>query len=82
MEAFERQSDEYMEAVLPRSCVYVIAIEAGSAMPWYKYANIVIGVGDFGFSGQVEDLMESFGITLKNLKESIALATRDRSIIP
>lgn len=71
MEVFERQTAEYKDGVLPKSCTKRIAIEAGIPMPWYKYADVVVGVDDFGFSGQATDLMESYGITLKNLAKSV-----------
>jgi transketolase len=71
MEAFERQSAEYKDSILPQSCVKRIAIEAGSLMPWYKYATTVVGVENFGFSGQSADLMDRHGITLKNLEKFI-----------
>merc|ERR1712241_376973 len=50
MEAYERQSDDYKESVLPSSCTKRIAIEAGVTGLWYKYASKVVGVDRFGFS--------------------------------
>ncbi|MDR2628448.1 MAG: transketolase [Puniceicoccales bacterium] len=74
MEAFERQSKEYKSTVLPQSCTKRIAMEAGISMPWHKYvgaSGIILGVDSFGYSGQPADLMDSFGITLENLKNVI-----------
>ncbi|MDR1173211.1 MAG: transketolase [Puniceicoccales bacterium] len=74
MEAFERQSKEYKNMVLPQNCTKRIAMEAGISMPWHKYvgsSGIVLGVDSFGYSGQPADLMNSFGITLENLKNVI-----------
>ncbi|MDR1890953.1 MAG: transketolase [Puniceicoccales bacterium] len=74
MEAFERQSNEYKNMILPSNCTKRIAMEAGISMPWYKYVGpdgVVIGVDAFGYSGQPVDLMNSFGITLENLKNVI-----------
>lgn len=71
MEAFERQSDDYKEKILPKSCTIRISIEAGVSMPWYRYLGTngtAISVEDFGFSGCPEDLMQHFGITKENLK--------------
>merc|ERR1712174_104923 len=48
VEAFERQSDEYKEEVLPKSCTKRVAMEAGVSDPWYKYASTVVGVDRFG----------------------------------
>merc|ERR1739842_25664 len=51
-EAYEKQSDEYKESVLPSECTKRIAIEAGVTALWYKYASKVVGVDRFGFSAQ------------------------------
>ncbi|MDR1595673.1 MAG: transketolase [Puniceicoccales bacterium] len=72
MEAFDRQPKHYAEDVLPKACKKRIAIEAGISMPWHKYVGSdgkVISVDDFGYSGRMSDLLNSFGITLENLKE-------------
>jgi transketolase len=74
MEAFERQSKEYKSLVLPQNCTKRIAIEAGISMPWHRYVGsdgVVLGVDSFGYSGQPADLMNSFDITLENLKNVI-----------
>lgn len=62
MEAFERQSAEYKEEVLPECCKNRIAIEAGITGLWYKYADRVVGTDDFGFSADTPELFEAFGI--------------------
>merc|ERR1712190_387070 len=49
-EAFERQSSQYKEEILPSACTKRIAIEAGVTGLWYKYASKVVGVDRFGFS--------------------------------
>ncbi len=67
MEAFERQSSEYKEDVLPKSCRNRIAIEAGISAMWYKYADKVVGTDDFGFSADTPELFEAFGINEKSL---------------
>lgn len=72
MEAFERQSDEYKESVLPSSCVKRIAMEAGVSGLWYKYASKVVGVDRFGFSAPGDIVMKELGMTADNLKEQIA----------
>lgn len=74
MEAFERQSDDYKEKILPKNCNIRISIEAGNGMSWYRYLGIdgiAISVEDFGFSGCSDDLMHHFGITKDNLKTII-----------
>merc|ERR1712232_992642 len=70
-EAFERQSDEYKESVLPSECTKRIAIEAGVTALWYKYASKVVGVDRFGFSAPGDIVMSELGMTPENLKEQI-----------
>jgi transketolase len=67
MEAFERQSDDYKESVLPSSCTKRIAMEAGVTAPWYKYASKVVGVDSFGFSAPGDIVMKEKGMTSENL---------------
>jgi len=71
MEAYERQSDEYKEEVLPSSCTKRVAMEAGVSGLWYKYASKVVGVDYFGFSAPGDIVMEEKGMTAENLKASI-----------
>ncbi len=72
MEAFERQSDEYKESVLPSSCTKRIAMEAGVSGLWYKYASKVVGVDRFGFSAPGDIVMSELGMTPENLTEQIS----------
>lgn len=72
MEAFERQSDEYKEEVLPSSCTKRIAMEAGVTGLWYKYASKVVGVDKFGFSAPGDIVMTEYGMTPENLAAEIA----------
>jgi transketolase len=71
-EAFERQSDDYKESVLPSSCTKRIAMEAGVTGLWYKYASKVVGVDRFGFSAPGDIVMKELGMTAENLKAEIA----------
>jgi len=53
-ERFERQSAEYREEVLPKSCRRRVAIEAGVPQIWYQYVGLdgkVVAVNRFGMSG-------------------------------
>jgi transketolase len=71
-EAFERQSDDYKESVLPSSCTKRIAMEAGVTGLWYKYASKVVGVDRFGFSAPGDTVMKELGMTAENLAAEIA----------
>jgi transketolase len=48
---FDKQSAEYKEQVLPRSCRKRVAIEAGVSCSWAKYTGLdgaIIGIDRFG----------------------------------
>merc|ERR1712028_100569 len=72
MELFERQSDDYKEAVLPSTCTKRIAMEAGVSAPWYKYASKVMGVDRFGFSAPGDIVMKELGMSAENLASEIS----------
>jgi transketolase len=66
-DAFDRQSREYREAVLPDACRKRVAIEAGVTDFWRKYVGLdgaVIGIDSFGASAPIEALMPHFGFTV------------------
>ena len=70
MEAFEKQSAEYKESVLPSNITVRVAVEAGSTMPWYKYVGLngaVVGMDSFGASAPYKVLYEKFGITAESV---------------
>jgi len=67
MEAFERQSDEYKESVLPSGCTKRISMEAGVTGLWYKYASKCIGTDKFGMSAPGDIVMKEYGMTAENL---------------
>jgi len=71
MSVYERQSDEYKESVLPKSCTNTIAMEAGVSGLWYKYANRVLGVDRFGFSAPGDIVMSELGMSPEGLKAFI-----------
>jgi transketolase len=72
VEAFERQSDDYKESVLPSTVTKRIAMEAAVTAPWYKYASKVVGVDRFGFSAPGDIVMKELGMSAENLKAEIA----------
>jgi len=73
VEAFERQSAEYQEEVLPKDKKSVTtACEAGVTAAWYKYADKVLGVDYFGLSAPGDEVFEAKGITAANLAKVAA----------
>lgn len=68
-DAFEKQSAEYKESVLPAGVVKV-AVEAGVPYGWGRYTgneNNVIGITTFGASAPGDVLMEKYGFTVENV---------------
>ncbi len=45
----------------------VIAIEAGRGLEWYKFADIVISMNDFGKSAKGDVLFSHFGFSVENI---------------
>jgi len=71
MEAYERQSDDYKESVLPAAHTKRIAMEAGVSGLWYKYASKVVGVDRFGFSAPGDIVVRELGMSAENLKSEV-----------
>ncbi len=70
MELFDKQSAKYKESVLPASVRARVCVEAGSTLPWYKYAGLdgkVIGIDEYGLSGPAKTLFNHYGFTAENV---------------
>lgn len=70
---FDRQSAEYRESVLPKSCRKRVAVEAGVTDFWRKYVGLdgaVVGIDSFGASAPIEALMPYFGFTVDKVIEA------------
>ncbi len=66
MEWFDAQDDAYRESVLPKAVTARVSVEAGRAMPWYKYLGSngqAVSLEHFGASADYKKLYEEFGIT-------------------
>lgn len=67
-ELFEKQADEYKQALLQGTIK--VSIEAGIEQGWHKYIGvngIAICLTDFGECGSMEDLKEHFGYNKKKI---------------
>jgi len=65
-EWFDEQPASYREDVLTPSVTARVSVEAGRAMPWYKYvgsAGRCVSLEHFGASAAFKKLYEEFGIT-------------------
>jgi transketolase len=64
------QDKDYIDAIIDPNTT-VIAVEAATAVEYYKFAHHVIGMESFGESGPAEELFEKFGFTIDTLKVKI-----------
>ncbi len=62
---FDKQSDEYKSSVLPNRPTY--ALEMGSTMSWYKYADYVQGIDEFGASMPISEIFDTYGFTVEKV---------------
>lgn len=63
---FERQSQEYKDMILPKG-MKTMAVEMGNTMSWYKYADEVIGIDEFGASMPLKYIYEYYGFTVDQI---------------
>nr|MCH9813114.1 transketolase [Campylobacterota bacterium] len=69
-ELFNEQDEAYKKEVVdPKT--KVLAVEAGSGIEWYRYADDVLGMTSFGASGDANKLFESFGLTIEGIKRRV-----------
>ncbi|MGN0814487.1 MAG: transketolase [Candidatus Coproplasma sp.] len=77
MEAFERQTEEYKDSVIPRNVKARVCVEAASHFAWYQYSRDygeVIAMTNFGVSGPAKVLFNYFGFTKENVVEKAKLS--------
>ncbi len=65
-DVFAVQSEEYKNTVFPKG-LPVLAVEAGTAMGWEKYADKVIGIDRFGASAPGDVVMDKYGFNADNV---------------
>jgi len=65
-ELFEAQPRDYRDAVLPRP-IPALAVEAGVAQGWLRYASDLLGVERFGASAPGGEMLERYGFTVENV---------------
>ncbi|MGH9522746.1 MAG: transketolase [Terriglobales bacterium] len=69
-EAFEHQSKEYKDSVLPPQVRARVAVEAGTSLGWKEYVGSdgkVVARSDFGASAPIKDLLKHFGFTVEEV---------------
>lgn len=73
MEWFEEQDPEYREAVLPAGVKARVSVEAGLAMPWYKYLGEYgkpVSIETFGLQGDGAVNMRVLGMTAEHVEDA------------
>ena len=71
---FDVQDESWRAAVLPREVSCRVAIEAGASDGWWRFVGTrgrVIGMTQFGASGQGKDLFRHFGFTAEAVVETV-----------
>lgn len=68
-ELFEDQDEAYRESVLPGRITARLAVEAGVAQGWGKYAANVISLEHYGASAPAKVVFKEFGFTVENVLE-------------
>ncbi len=69
-DVFERETQEYRDAVLPPEVTARVAIEQASTFGWERYVGPtgrVIGMHTFGASAPLKALQQEFGFTVDNV---------------
>ncbi|MEG7378169.1 transketolase [Bacillus subtilis] len=70
MDRFDKQSNEYKNAVLPAEVKKRLAIEMGSSFGWGKYTGLegdVLGIDRFGASAPGETVINEYGFSVPNV---------------
>ena len=65
-ELFEAQDQSYRDQVIPPAVKARVAVEAGIAQPWYRYAGDageIVSIEHFGASADYQTLFKEFGFT-------------------
>ncbi len=64
------QSKEYIAKIIDPS-LKTLAVEAGSGVEWYRYADEVLCMNRFGASGKADDLFIKFGFSKENVCKKV-----------
>jgi transketolase len=73
MEWFEEQDQAYRESVLPAGVKARVSVEAGIAMPWFRYlgdAGEAVSIEHYGASADYQTLFREFGFTTEHVVEA------------
>ncbi|MES1932591.1 transketolase [Salinisphaera shabanensis T35B1] len=74
IEAFNAQSADYRESVLPSTITARVAVEAGVSDSWYRFVGAtgqVVGVNDFGSSAPADEVYAEMGVTVDGVVDAL-----------
>ena len=61
-----KQNKEFINSII-KTDTKSLAIEAGSGLEWYRFADDVLSMTTFGASGKAETLFKEFGFSVENI---------------
>ena len=70
MDWFADQDQAYRDSVLPPSVKARVSVEAGIAMPWYRWvgdAGEIVSIEHYGASADYQTLFREFGFTTEHV---------------
>ena len=79
-ELFERQAQEYRDAILPPEVTARIAVEQGSTLGWDRYTGrrgVRVGMHTFGASAPLKAVQQRFGFTPEHVLIEARRLARD-----
>ncbi|MDR0985870.1 MAG: transketolase [Mycoplasmataceae bacterium] len=71
VDVFEQQGSTYKDSIIDKNPI--VSIELSSTAPWYKYADLTIGIDQFGKSGKPNDILNHFDLTPEKIKDKILI---------
>lgn len=71
MEIFEQQPESYKNQLLPND-VPCVSVEAASTFGWAKYADLTIGMEQFGISAPSTELFKHFGLDAVSIAKKVS----------
>ena len=67
---FEKQTNEYKNLILPKNKL-IIAFEFGSSYSWYKYTKHVIGIDNYAFSDQADNIIKALELDQESILKKV-----------
>ena len=77
-ERFEAANSEFKESVLPTGSV-IVSVEAATTFGWSRFTNFNVGIDRFGTSAPGSVAMDSLGINVDNVVETVKKAIAAKS---